>query len=75
MFEQSSVETTCERKATFVEQVARERARATGLRAYECPVCANWHLSSQGISDEDRERAKRGERKARARRRRRKAYR
>lgn len=39
----------CERKTAYSKsKTAHRAATRIGLRAYECPICARWHLTSIG---------------------------
>lgn len=41
----------CKRKRTYNTRMAAIFfAEADGLRAYRCPVCNKWHLTSQQIN-------------------------
>lgn len=41
----------CTGKIRYAARVSAERfATQTGARAYECPHCAGWHLTSQGAA-------------------------
>lgn len=39
---------TCKRKATFLtEKAAIDKALSLHMRAYHCPICGFYHLTSQ----------------------------
>lgn len=60
----------CVQKASFEERAAKQRAKETGLRAYRCPYCTVWHLTSFDVDPEHRAAANEARKERRGRRRR-----
>ena len=44
----------CQAKKKLGRSVAERRAFWTSMRAYECPICHGWHLTSQVRNQQER---------------------